>query len=72
MNTTQMIEKAAAGKRLYGYLSSAVFETKAGKVACFVDHCKANGRSAGKHAAVRFNLNGRPVSRTHLEFVLAQ
>lgn len=72
MTTAKMIEQAAASKRLYGYLSSAVFETKAGKIACFVDHSKGNARSAGTHMAVRFNLNGKPISRAHLESVLAQ
>ena len=69
MTTAQMIEKAAAAKRLYGYLSSAVFETAAGKVACFVDHARMGKKN--QHAAVRFNLNGKPISRAHLESVLA-
>ena len=72
MNTAQMIEATAKSWGGKGYMSAATFDTEAGKVACFVDHSKANPKNPGKHAAARFNLHGKVISRANLEKLLGK
>ena len=72
MNTAQMIEAAAKSWDGKGYMSSAVFDTAAGKVACFIDHSKANAKGFGKHISSRFSLGGKVISRENLEKLLTK
>ena len=72
MNTAQMIEQAIANRKNDYFMSSAGFDSKVGRVACFVDFRKSNPNSLGKHVAARFNLNGKVISRANLEKALAQ
>ena len=67
MNTAQMIEAAEKSWDGKGYMSSAVCDTAAGRVACFIDHSKENAKGFGKHISSRFCLDGKVISRANLE-----
>lgn len=72
MNLQDLIERALANAAARKYwLGSAEAQTSAGRVVCFADTRKSNPRARGDHVCVRFDLNGKRISRANLEKLLA-